>query len=257
MRHFKAVASCNLVTPSYRLKSGEGLSLFFVIVWLLGDITNLVGGFMVHLLIPMLILAMYYTSCDVILLYQMYIYRNTSRTASVEALERGDTETIASESQRLLPQKPTAQLEAENKRQSLVNLACTALVILSGVIAFILNLNKEYSGTPVLHSTKTAQAVGWTSAILYISSRVPQIMKNSKTKCEGLSIPLFCFALCGNISYVAQVMFESTDRDYLLVNLSWLVGTIGTVALDLIVLAQYFYYKADRIAVEQQQQQEE
>lgn len=243
---------------SYRLKSGEGLSLFFVIVWLLGDITNLFGGIMVHLLIPMLILALYYTTCDIILLYQMYIYRGSAKSASIDALERVErVEEASSETQHLLSQKPTTELEADNKRQTLVTLGCTALIVLGAIIAFTLNFSKDYTGTPVLHSSTKAQVVGWTSAMLYITSRVPQIIKNRKTKCEGLSIPLFCFALCGNISYVAQVMFESTEKDYLLVNLSWLVGTIGTVLLDFIVLCQYFYYKSDRIRVEEQLQQQE
>lgn len=35
-----------------------------------------------------------------------------------------------------------------------------------------------------------------------VSSRVPQIFKNTKTKCAGLSLALFIFAVLGNVTYV-------------------------------------------------------
>lgn len=44
---------------NYQLKSGEGLSVPFIILWLLGDITNLFGGMMAHLLPTVIILAVY------------------------------------------------------------------------------------------------------------------------------------------------------------------------------------------------------
>lgn len=44
------------------LKSGEGLSLGFILLWMAGDVTNLVGGFMAGLLPTMIILALYVSS---------------------------------------------------------------------------------------------------------------------------------------------------------------------------------------------------
>lgn len=41
------------------LKSGEGLSLGFILLWMAGDITNLIGGAMAGLLPTMIILATY------------------------------------------------------------------------------------------------------------------------------------------------------------------------------------------------------
>ncbi len=35
-----------------------------------------------------------------------------------------------------------------------------------------------------------------------VSSRVPQIAKNRHTKCEGLSVALFLFAVMGNVTYI-------------------------------------------------------
>lgn len=47
------------IWENYQLKSGEGLSVPFIILWLLGDITNLFGGMMAHLLPTVIILAVY------------------------------------------------------------------------------------------------------------------------------------------------------------------------------------------------------
>ena len=44
---------------NYQLKSGEGLSVSFIILWLLGDITNAAGGLMARLLPTVVILAVY------------------------------------------------------------------------------------------------------------------------------------------------------------------------------------------------------
>ncbi|CAD6982540.1 unnamed protein product [Tilletia controversa] len=91
-----------------------------------------------------------------------------------------------------------------------------------------------------------AQIYGWASALLYLTSRIPQIMKNRKTYCEGLSMALFVFALLGNSTYVASIMLKSTDPEYLLENASWLVGSLGVVFLDFIVLAQFVKYAPER-----------
>lgn len=36
-----------------------------------------------------------------------------------------------------------------------------------------------------------------------VGSRLPQLALNRKTKCEGLSLLMFCFAVIGNITFVA------------------------------------------------------
>lgn len=47
------------IWENYQLKSGEGLSVSFIILWLLGDITNFIGGAMAKLLPTVVILAIY------------------------------------------------------------------------------------------------------------------------------------------------------------------------------------------------------
>ena len=148
------------IYENYRLKSGEGLSLFFTLFWLLGDLTNLIGGIMINLLPTMLILALYYISCDLVLLYQMYIYNKPQQ--------------LRWESSPLLPNnnnnsklKSQEDIDNENKHKKLVNLACTGFVFIGGLVAFLLNSNKPYNGHHDLHSDFKAQVIGWISAISY------------------------------------------------------------------------------------------
>lgn len=95
---------------------------------------------------------------------------------------------------------------------------------------------------------------------------MPQIVHNHKTRCAGLSLAMFFFSITGNVTYVASILFKSTDRRYLLTNLSWLwcvslatchpqsagqlidcrprlySGSGLTVFLDIIVLLQFVYF---------------
>lgn len=51
------------VWENYMLKSGDGLSVPFILLWLGGDITNLIGGAMAGVLPTMIILAVYVSRC--------------------------------------------------------------------------------------------------------------------------------------------------------------------------------------------------
>lgn len=49
-------------------------------------------------------------------------------------------------------------------------------------------------------------------------------MKNFKTKCEGLSLALFLFAIAGNVTYVLSICTDSMDKRHLIANASWIAG---------------------------------
>ena len=95
-----------------------------------------------------------------------------------------------------------------------------------------------------------AQLLGWLSALLYLSSRIPQILKNRHTKCAGLSLALFIFAVGGNVTYVLSILLKDTSVPYLVENMSWIVGSVGTIFLDGIVFYQFVRYAPERAALE-------
>ena len=49
-------------------------------------------------------------------------------------------------------------------------------------------------------------------------------VKNFTTKCEGLSLALFMFAIAGNVTYVLSICTDSMDRQHLVANAPWLAG---------------------------------
>lgn len=66
------------IIQNFRQKNADGLSLHFIIIWLIGDIFNIIGSILQKVLTSMIILAVYYTIADIALLCQMFFYRGFS-----------------------------------------------------------------------------------------------------------------------------------------------------------------------------------
>lgn len=128
-------------------------------------------------------------------------------------------------------------------------------------------VGQAWSSTP-LHSRALAmsksedwqQVVGrassWTCALLYLTSRLPQIWKNYNRKSvEGLSMLLFVMAFVGNATYVMSVM--SAAEVNLSESIPYLLGSGGTLCFDFTIFVQSRLYRPGRrgLDVEQQQQQ--
>lgn len=118
-----------------------------------------------------------------------------------------------------------------------------------------------------LHFDLWGQIFGYFCAALYLGSRIPQILLNYRRKStEGISMLFFLFACAGNLTYVMSILayepgcarFESYDGvtggcedgdwareygQYVLLNASWLVGSAGTLVLDLVIFGQFWIYR--------------
>ncbi|KAJ2716728.1 putative vacuolar membrane transporter for cationic amino acids [Coemansia spiralis] len=62
---------------NYRRKSSDGLSLGFILMWLAGDFADWYGAYVGRLLLPTIIIALYFVITDVVLLAQMFCYRKS------------------------------------------------------------------------------------------------------------------------------------------------------------------------------------
>lgn len=96
------------------------------------------------------------------------------------------------------------------------------------------------------------QIFGYLCAVLYLASRIPQILLNYRRKsCEGVSILFFMFAGMGNLTYVMSILAYVPEGDWdpkkyrmhLAVNASWLLGSVGTLILDAVIFGQFFMYQ--------------
>nr|XP_036580795.1 vacuolar amino acid transporter YPQ3-like protein 1 [Colletotrichum truncatum]KAF6788867.1 vacuolar amino acid transporter YPQ3-like protein 1 [Colletotrichum truncatum] len=68
---------------NYKAQSADGLSMAFLVVWLLGDVTNLLGALFTHLAPTAVALASYFCFADLVLITQCLYYntKNTRRAA--------------------------------------------------------------------------------------------------------------------------------------------------------------------------------
>ncbi|KAK6531579.1 hypothetical protein TWF694_002770 [Orbilia ellipsospora] len=88
-----------------------------------------------------------------------------------------------------------------------------------------------------------ALVLGYASSFFYLTARLPQIYTNAKRQsCSGLSILFFILSTIGNVTYGASILSHSLERTYLLNNIPWLLGSIGTLVQDFVIFGQFVYY---------------
>lgn len=63
------------LAENYRSKSAEGISLAFLLVWFVGDITNLLGAVWANLVPTVIALALYFCLADAVLILQCLYYK--------------------------------------------------------------------------------------------------------------------------------------------------------------------------------------
>lgn len=246
-------------------------------------------------LIPTVILvALYYTICDCILLFQVFYYRR-KRRVHPELYAPGSGPVVSSDG--LAPVEPAFPCTTSQSEQTPLLSAFSAagpsdeplspalqrtkdvisyaggfiLILVVGLIAYAAGKKSAKQGRTEEVWDTSAQIVGWISAFLYLGSRLPQLNLNRKTKCAGLSLLMFAFAVCGNATYVAvsnslplrnvllslepcltlrprsqSILLTSTSTQHVMINAPWLVGSAGTIALDFLVLGQFAYYAKER-----------
>lgn len=296
------------IVENFRRGSADGLSLQFIIVWLAGDVFNILGSVLQGVLPTMLILAIYYTIADVVLLVQCFHYRGftwkdevvapkqhdrnatgngngngylgeadertgllapadrerSRRPSSISASHLSPAVPLLDEQQAVKGTPPSA-LQA-----TLFNLVAILMVIAAGILGwYISNPAHSSSSSPPPHHPEPeplvfhlwGQVFGYLCAVLYLGSRVPQLLLNHRRKStEGVSMLFFLFACIGNLTYVLSIFaYEprcagfrgkcvggeaaSLYRRYILINASWLAGSLGTLCLDAGIFAQFFIYR--------------
>lgn len=259
------------IYENFYRKSSEGLSLLFVILWLAGDVFNWVGAMLQHLLPTMIILAAYYTIADVILLIQCLWYGTEEKVDPVHLspanpMNENVLQDVFHESQPLLRSNSSSRADAEGRSQAISALRESeqdtapkkyfndTVIVSSVIFAGFLSWYISYCNNPTppshdgpdLEMNWLAQVFGYLSAILYLGSRVPQILLNFERKsCEGISFLFFLFACLGNTTFIISVLAISLEPRYLLLNASWLIGSSGTLFMDFVIFMQFFLYGKD------------
>ncbi|KAE8351758.1 PQ loop repeat-domain-containing protein [Aspergillus coremiiformis] len=165
--------------------------------------------------------------------------------------------------------RPARRLSA--LQNILLNLSVIVLVCAAGVLGWYVSPGSSkgegHQGDSNPFSFDVlGQVFGYLCAALYLGSRLPQILLNYRRKStDGVSLLFFLFACIGNLTYVLSILAYSPVckgefaqgrvgqcrpgeaatlyGQYILVNLSWLIGSLGTLFLDMVIFVQFFLYQ--------------
>ncbi|CAI6338260.1 unnamed protein product [Periconia digitata] len=253
---------------NYKQGSAEGISLAFLVVWFIGDITNLIGAIWAGLVPTVIALAIYFCFADLILISQCIYYnvRNARRarkastrtedSADQPLLGRRDSSNVglpgshrrrssALSRRRRASSLPSLKAQEDVNNEWIKNSLSIAGVAVVGAAGWAIawktgvwipSVEDDASGkTPI-----GAEILGYVSAVCYLGARIPQIIKNQRERsCEGLSLLFFILSLMGNATYGAGILFHSTEREYFFTNLPWLIGSLGTIVEDVTIFIQF------------------
>lgn len=341
------------IIENFRRSSADGLSLVFLLVWLLGDIFNILGAVMQGVLPTITILAVYYTIADLALLGQCFYYRGltlsdapapdpavppsddqevlgdhdndgddditeespllwreTSKDANYHPRPTTTTTTTTTKNATgfpeyseyseypeypsrsgavkhvdathlsptvplvptLIPTPVTSRPQSSTARSVLSHASALLLVCSIGIVGWYLSSYYSNAQDPSphdqIHFNIWGQIFGYLCAILYLGSRIPQILLNHRRKStDGVSILFFLFACVGNLTFLlsifayepacaklegeaesprgdcAQGEWERSYGKYVLANASWILGSAGTLLLDLAIFTQFWIYR--------------
>ncbi|KAB2108727.1 hypothetical protein AG0111_0g3356 [Alternaria gaisen] len=255
---------------NYKSGSADGISLAFLAVWFIGDVTNLAGALWAGLVPTVIALAVYFCFADLVLISQCVYYNmknsprgdrktSTQSTNSIEAplLGRRDSSNIglpgshrrdsAASRRRRASSLPTIPDVGDGASEWVKNALSIVGVCVVGAAGWAIAWKTGVWVPQPQHNTEDASdnpvgamILGYASAVAYLGARIPQIIKNQRERsCEGLSLLFFMLSLLGNATYGAGIIFHSQEKDYILTNLPWLIGSLGTMVEDVTIFVQF------------------
>ena len=149
-----------------------------------------------------------------------------------------------------------------------------AISLLCAVLTNATPLHPSSSLLRTTESSQTAETVGrlvsWTSTLLYLGSRLPQIFKNySRRSTAGLSPALFIAAFFGNLFYSSSLLTNplawasyppfglhgwvgadgSDQATWLGLAAPFWLGAAGVLALDGVIGVQFLMYGEERVVI--------
>lgn len=250
----------------WRMKSAEGIAIGFISIWFLGDAFNLVGSIWAGLLPEVVFLAVWFCIADFLMItsffYYTYIFPKHHPNRA-KRLSRSHSNTPTHEDEPLLERRRRSStltdiaLEPEEHSVFYKYILPIIFVVGAGLAGYALSGSHDDSDTTPQPPIDDAppkielgpQIVGYISAALYLGARIPQIIQNHKRKSvQGLSLLFFLFSTCGNLFYAGQILFYRNDYQYVLLNMSWLLGSLGTIFEDSFIFLQFYLYKDNVVA---------
>ncbi|KAM9344283.1 lysosomal amino acid transporter 1 homolog isoform 1-T2 [Pholidichthys leucotaenia] len=220
----------------------QALSIWFLLLWLGGDSCNLIGSFLANQLPLQTYTAVYYVLADLLMLGMFTYYKVKNKRAAALTLVNAVALSFI-----LGFSGSSSHFSRDSSQQEVVFSGFRSRSLLS-------------TSTSSIQPFTTREIIGFTigsvSSVLYLCSRLPQISTNFRRKStEGVSYFLFALVILGNMLYGLSVLLKNPDMNqaensYLVHHLPWLVGSLGTLSLDLIISIQFVIYRRNSTRVD-------
>lgn len=248
------------ILETFRDKTVEGLSPWFLLAWVAGDITTLSGAILTDQLLFQVVMALYFLINDLFVCGQYYyygiLYQNKLATRGHESKP---VVAVAS------PEATRGASGSGSRKSSMIarTLAVASTIGTSEAFPIKMALNSlmysdlSHSDPPVPSpglgsKTSLGRGLAWAGAGFYVGARIPQLWKNYKRKStDGISPFLFGTTLICNVTYNLNVLTScgfigSTDRRAFVMNaLPFLLGATVTILFDMVYFYQHYVLYAD------------
>lgn len=230
-----AVSFVPQIWNTFIRKDVTGVSFTFLAIWVLGDVANMLGAFLTQQVAAVKYTGVLFTLVGIVLLLQ-YIY-----------YKRYYTKMVYSEVNVDYPEEDSI-IDVDNYPELFQSLHSTAAT--ASIASIILPVAEASLGIVQDPSIViVGETCAWLAGILYFTSRIPQIIMNYKFRdVEGLSIMLFCLTILANLTYGLQIIMRVSELDakFFTSTFPYLIGSLGTMAFDIVILFQAVAYGSHR-----------
>lgn len=216
------------IKENYKNKSCNAVSFYLMLFWFMGDTLSSISAQYKNIWSVVLYVSFYNIFFDIMFLSQ-YIYYTF-----YELNEDGNQENQALLGRNYQVFKTIIQV-LKNYEIQLI------LLYLFTIIFIDLVLNISHFPKRII-----GEIYGWTSTIIFLSSRIPQIYLNYKRKSvRGLSFLTFSTIILANYLFLTSILINLIDLEkiqyytYIILNLQWIIGSSITSLLDMTILYQF------------------
>ena len=224
----------------------------FLLIWFFGDLFNFTGAVLTEQIASVQLTGAYFVLTEAATLsqYCYYKYFYKRKIASDEEFAEEESVWLLKGDE---PENGSTSIKSEKTASNSVvgdySLNSRAHVWILVVIAASLISRINASTESPAHGQESVivgSVLAWTSGMLYLTSRIPQICTNYRLKtAAGLSPVLFIFTISANLSYAMAILlrFPPMDTKFFQSILPYLIGSVGTLTFDFTILYQTRLYR--------------
>ena len=253
---------------NYKEKSTQALSFYLVYLWFIGDIISVISCKIKENSNIIVYIGYFHIFCNIIFLFQILYYRHVNHkdicitlltseyyTYTIRPLDQPveDDATIRPNSVSEFRYQTLENYSSERNFHTQYNAFFKNVMLLFGPLELYLIIGStiivsimNYISGPIV-----ADILAWCSTMIFVLSRLPQIYLNYlRHSVEGLSVFAFSMLLFSNVCFLFSIVLELVDitshqeqREYVLENLQWILGSSLSFFFDLILVYQFIFYK--------------